>query len=327
MSSFSCDLLACPRCRGSFDEVDGSLRCGVCAARYAAPRGIPALRIEGEAEAAAEGVRSFYSAAPFPGYAPGLTMSGLRGRAARSEFARKLDRAIPGDATILDLGCGTGQLSLFLATAQRRVVGADLTRASLELGAEAATRLGVKGVEFVETDLRAPGLREEAFDVVVTSGVLHHLPDPREGFRAVARLVHPGGVVVVGLYNAIARLPHRARRAIARASGFRFFPFDPVLRDRGDPSRREAWLRDQYQHPIEHRHTVAEVQRWFEECGLDYVRCFPSSILGEEDSSGLFEGAADDWWPENAVAQFGWMKSLWAEGGLFVAVGVRRRAS
>ena len=32
-----------------------------------------------------------------------------------------------------------------------------------------------------------------------------------------------------------------------------------------DPERREAWLRDQYRHPEEHRHTIAEVQRWFAE--------------------------------------------------------------
>src|SRR6202041_1366155 len=104
--------------------------------------------------------RDFYTVAPFPGYPPRGSLGSLRARAGRSELARLLDRAIPGDARVLEVGCGTGQMSLFLATADRVVVGADLTRASLELGAAAATRFGVDKATFVETDLRRPGLRE-----------------------------------------------------------------------------------------------------------------------------------------------------------------------
>src|SRR5262249_46729025 len=152
------------------------------------------------------------------------TIFSLRRRAARSEFARLLDRAIPGDARVVEVGCGTGQMSLFLATADRLVVGADLTRASLELGARAARRYGVDNVVFLETDLRTPGLREGAFDVVYSSGVLHHTPDPAASFARIARLVRPGGVIVLGLYNAYARLPHRVRRAIARFTGLRYAP-------------------------------------------------------------------------------------------------------
>src|SRR5438105_14132294 len=85
-------------------------------------------------------VRAFYEQSPFPGYPPRDTLSGLRARAARSEFARLLDAAIPGDATVLEMGCGTGQLSLFLSSADRVVIGADLARRSLQLAWAAALR-------------------------------------------------------------------------------------------------------------------------------------------------------------------------------------------
>src|SRR5712692_4365341 len=183
------ELLACPRCAGELRD----LRCAACGAQYSAPGGIPALRLP--ADARTEKVRNFYARAPFPGYPPRDSLSALRARAARSEFARLLDAAIPGDALVLEMGCGTGQLSLFLASAERQVVGADLARPSLELAREAAIRYGVRGAQFVETDLRAPGLRREAFDVVICSGVLHHTPDPRASFASVARLAHPGGVL------------------------------------------------------------------------------------------------------------------------------------
>jgi 2-polyprenyl-3-methyl-5-hydroxy-6-metoxy-1,4-benzoquinol methylase len=220
------------------------------------------------------------------------------------------------------MGCGTGQLSLFLASADRIVVGADLSRPSLELAQDAAERLAVVGVRFVETDLHAPGLRRAAFDAVICTGVLHHTPDPRASFAAVAELVRPGGVLVVGVYNAVARLPLRARRQIARLTGYRWVPGDPVLAERQDePARRRAWLRDQYQHVEEHRHTLGEVRSWFRASGFTYLRTFPSTLLGGE-ANELF-AQEDDWAVERAVAQLAWMRSLGGEGGLFVAVGAK----
>ena len=314
MRSFD-ELLACPRCAGPLLR----LRCAACNRQYPAPGGIPDLRLESDDRT--EAVRDFYAAAPFPGYPERDSVSGLRARASRSEFARLLDAAIPGDALVLEVGCGTGQLGLFLASADRTVIGADLARPSLELAHAAAVRYG-SSAHFVETDLRSPGLRRSAFDVVICSGVLHHTPDPRASFAAVARLVRPGGVLVIGLYHAWARLPHRLRRAIFRCTGVA--PFDPVLRARrGEPARREAWLRDQYLHPEEHRHTLREVRGWFGENGIEYLRAFPSALFGEEGGE-LFAQAEDDWAPEAFLSQLSWFRALGGEGGLFAVLGMRR---
>lgn len=311
------DLLACPICDGSLDR---QLSChGTCGTRFNDIDGVPSLRIP--ADERTETVRSFYERAPFPNYPPRDSLEWLRTRAERSEFARLLDRAIPGDACVLDAGCGTGQMALYLARADRVVVGADLTRASLALAVAAARRFRVDRVQFVETDLRRPGLRGGAFDVVYSSGVLHHTPDPRAAFASLARLARPGGMIVLGLYNAFARLPFRLRRLLARLTGKPFF--DPVLRDRAnEPQRREAWLRDQYEHPEEHSHTLGEVQMWFEENGVEYVRAYPSALLAS-DSDELFARAEDNWKAEGWLAQIGWMRSLGHEGGLFVAIGQR----
>lgn len=319
-------LLACPACEGELVAQAAQVGCRACGRAFSAPDGIPDLRCEVDAQAAV--LREFYSAAPFPGYPPRGDYAALRRRAARSEFARLLDGAIAPDAVVVEVGCGTGQMCLFLATGDRLVVGADLTRASLAFAAAAARRYGVERVRFVETDLRRPGLRPAAFDVVYCSGVLHHTPDPEASFRAIARLARPGGFIVVGVYNAYARVLHRVRRGIARLTGLRWIPFDPVLRDRdAEPARREAWLRDQYAHPEEHRHTVREVRRWFERSGAAYLGTYPSTTFGDEPrgEAGLFEPVTDDWAPEAILQQLSWSWRLGREGGLFVAVG--RRAS
>jgi SAM-dependent methyltransferase len=289
--------------------------------RYEAPDGIPNLRLPGDTRI--EVVRRFYDRTPFPDYPPRASLSWLRARAERSQFARLIDRAIPGDARVLEIGCGTGQMSLYLARAHRIVIGADLTRASLRLGVEAARRFELDQVHFIETDLHHPGIRAGAFDVVYSSGVLHHTPDPRAAFARIVRLARPGGMIVVGVYNSLARIPLRARRLVARLSGFRLIPCDPVLRDReSEPARRKAWLKDQYQHPEEHRHTLAEVQSWFADNGVEYVRAYPSAMLCEE-SEELFASAADNWRFEGWLAQIGWIGTLGHEGGLFVTVGQR----
>jgi SAM-dependent methyltransferase len=312
------DLLACPACQGALDP---QWRCAKCGTRYNEADGVPDLRLAGDART--ELVREFYRHAPFPGYRPGDSLEALRARAEKSEFARLLDRAIAPDARILEIGCGTGQMSLYLARAGRLVIGADLTRASLQLGAAAARRFHVQGVQFVETDLHRPGLRPGAFDVIYCSGVLHHTPDPAIAFAHLLPLVRPGGMLVIGLYNAFARIPLRLRRAVAKLSGYRWIPFDPVLRARkSEPARREAWLRDQYRHPEEHRHTVAQVRGWFAENRIAFVRTYPSLLMGEE-SGELFAPDTDYWPLEATLSQMGWMTSLGYEGGLFVTIGRR----
>ncbi len=150
------------------------------------------------------------------------------------------------------------------------------------------------------------------------------ITDPRASFARIVQLARPGGMIVLGLYNVFARLPHRLRRLIARLTGYRVIPFDPVLRDRKDErARRLAWLRDQYRHPEEHRHTLTEVQSWFRENDVAYVRAYPSALIAE-DSEDLFAFARDNWRPETWLAQLGWIGTLAHEGGLFITIGRRK---
>ena len=315
MISEFAELLACPTCEGTLTPA---WRCSGCGTVYETADGIPNLRLA--VDSRTEVVRNFYEQAPFPGYPPRDSLEWLRARAGRSEFARLLDAAIAPDARVVDLGCGTGQMALYLARGSRLVVGADLTRASLQLGMAAARRYALDRVQFVETDLHRPGLRKGSFDVVYSSGVLHHTPNPRAAFARVTQLAKTGGMIIVGVYNSFARIPFRLRRFLARVSGH---ISDSVLRDRQNQlDRSQAWIRDQYLHPEEHRHTLAEVQGWFVENGVEYVRAYPSAML-ETESEELFASHADNWSLEGWMAQLGWIRALGHEGGLFVTVGRR----
>ena len=63
------------------------------------------------------------------------------------------------------------------------------------------------------------------------------------------------------------------------------------------------------------------MRSWFRASGFIYLRTFPSTLLGGA-ANELF-AQEDDWAVERAVAQLAWMRSLGAEGGLFVAVGAK----
>lgn len=100
-----------------------------------------------------------------------------------------------------DLGCGTGQLTETLGPHVRRIVAVD---GADEMLATARQRLAdTPNVEFRKGDLEALPIQDAELDVAVLSLVLHHVPDPARALAEVARVVRPGGRVLV-----IDMLPH-----------------------------------------------------------------------------------------------------------------------
>jgi len=114
-----------------------------------------------------------------------------------------LDREFFPGKRVLDAGCGTGRHAYFAASyGAREVVALDLSDA-VETASENLKRFD--NVHVVQGDLLRPPLRPAGegggFDLVYSIGVLHHLPDPRDGFRRLLRYVRPGGTIAVWVYG------------------------------------------------------------------------------------------------------------------------------
>jgi demethylmenaquinone methyltransferase/2-methoxy-6-polyprenyl-1,4-benzoquinol methylase len=114
----------------------------------------------------------------------------------RRLVARTLQPNLSG-ARVLDVACGTGDLSLVLARAGAgEVVGLDFCRPMLEIARRKAEADG-REIPFVEGDaLRLP-FEDESFDVVTIAFGLRNLAGVAEGLRELLRILKPGGRAAV----------------------------------------------------------------------------------------------------------------------------------
>ena len=101
------------------------------------------------------------------------------------------------DALALDLGCGTGVMLDTLAARYRRLVGLDLSAEMLE-GYDGSGLPPGRAVRLVRGDMTTLPFASGRFDVVVCRSALHHMDDEVGVLREMARVLAPGGSVVLG---------------------------------------------------------------------------------------------------------------------------------
>ncbi len=147
--------------------------------------------------------------------------------------------AMAGDVQgkrVLDVGCAGGGLSEAFAERGASVVGIDLNPRLIERAHE---RLGSKA-EFRVADIAAPLPFFEAgsFDVVAASLVLHHLADWGPPLREFARILRPGGVLLISTHHPIhqVRFSHRPISAIVDALADAGFLIERIPEPVPDPN-------------------------------------------------------------------------------------------
>ncbi|WP_405874512.1 class I SAM-dependent methyltransferase [Streptomyces sp. NBC_00005] len=121
---------------------------------------------------------------------------GLRDPQVRRAWADRLASWLPERASdVLDLGCGTGSLSLLAAEQGHRVTGVDRSPAMVDL---ARAKLAGRDAAFLVGDAMAPPVGEQRFDVVLVRHMLWALPDPGRALRHWRDLLRPGGTRAFG---------------------------------------------------------------------------------------------------------------------------------
>jgi len=160
------------------------------------------------------------------------------------EYGRDLIKLLspqPGER-ILDVGCGTAQLTTEIAATGAHVTGIDSAPAMLD-----QARRNAPGIRFELQDVCALPYREE-FDAVFSNAVLHWVTRAEDAAAAMARALKPGGRLVIEMGG------HGNVRQLLDAS-------DRALRELGiaDPERYHPWY-----YP-----SIPEYAAILEHCGLE----------------------------------------------------------
>lgn len=101
---------------------------------------------------------------------------------------------------VLDVGCGNGYVLSRYARHGAEVCGIDLTETALNLSRRRFELEGLKG-EFRATDGNRIPYPDASFDIACSMGVLHHIEDPRPMLTEMARVLRPGGRLILMFYH------------------------------------------------------------------------------------------------------------------------------
>ncbi len=216
---------------------------------------------------------------------------------------------------VLDAGCGAGIDTLHLAEAHDGglVVGIELSEAGARLARHRTRHLA--NARVVQGDLQRLAFNDAAFDFVYSYGVLHHLMSPERGFQELVRVLKPGGVMAIYVYEDFQRRAPIERAALAAANSLRALTtrlpvrllfagcwvasplivlscawpahllaqvpaFSAVSRRIPFHHGTTPWslvgdLFDRFAAPIEHRYNASELADWFTAAKLEAVQLLP----------------------------------------------------
>jgi SAM-dependent methyltransferase len=117
------------------------------------------------------------------------------------------DRQYNADMDILVAGCGTNQAAcLAFTNPSAKVVATDVSQPSLDHQQYLKDKHGLKNLELQRLPIEDLGVLDLDFDLVVSTGVLHHLADPRQGMAALASCLRRDGVVSAMVYGKYGRI-------------------------------------------------------------------------------------------------------------------------
>ncbi len=269
-------------------------------------------------------VAEFYNAKPFPSYKDDDNKYTILDKGDKNFLANQFKKFIGYKKNVLEVGCGTGQLSNYFAIGtNNNIVGLDPTKASLNLAKEFADKNKILNIQFVNADIFDDILIDDFFDFIWTNGVLHHTKDPYGAFKILIKSLKKEGYVLVGLYNKLGRFRTIFRRYIFKIFGRKIIEkIDPTLRNlKLDENEKVAWIRDQYIHPLESLHTIDEVLKWFKIHNIEFISSVPSSDF-DYDYENIFEKKSSGNFFSRIINQFLMIfNSFGSDGGLFVLIG------
>lgn len=247
-----------------------------------------------QAGGAAEAVRGFYESHPYP---KPLTNLDRHRKLYRNPDRRRAWSLLlwptqnpPANREILVAGCGTSQAAIHaLREPDARITAIDISETSLRHTRELQRKYGLRDLDLHRLTIEEVGELGRMFDQIVCTGVLHHLPDPDIGLRALRDVLAPGGAMQVMVYAAYGRAGIYMMQDYCRLLGIGTtqaelrdlgatvsalssdHPIAGVAKRTKDFTYSDA-LADALLHPQDRAYTVPQLHTWLKRCGLEFGR-------------------------------------------------------
>jgi len=248
---------------------------------------------ESAADRVAQKVSAFYETHPYPPPLDSLE----RHRESWNDARRRADvhllwprESYRDDRSILVAGCGTSQAARYaLAWPRAAVVGIDVSTTSIQRTEKLKQKYRLDNLEVRRLPVERAGELGRRFEHVVCTGVLHHLPDPDAGLRALHEVLEPRGAMRLMVYAPYGRtgiylLQDYCRRLGIGTSSQEIkdladslsalppdHPLIPLLRNSPD-FRDEAALADALLHPQDRAYSVPQLLDFLAAGGLRFGR-------------------------------------------------------
>jgi len=202
------------------------------------------------------------------------------------------DRDYRPGMDILVAGCGTNQAAVIAFTnPSARVVAIDVSSASLDHHRWLKDKYDLANLELHQLPIEEVASLDRDFDLIITTGVLHHMADPAAGMQALAERLRPEGVLAVMLYANYGRIGVQMMQSVFKDLGLQqdeaslqvvrdaisqLGPLHPlasylqIAPDLGD----DAGVVDTFLHGREEAYSIDECRALVEESGLVFQDLF-----------------------------------------------------
>lgn len=243
---------------------------------------------------AGESVRDFYERLPYPPPLERLpeTLDPEQGAIRRRvTFHRMWPAELPPRRqAVLIAGCGTSQAARYaLRAPAANVTAIDISETSLRHTRALQRRYDLRNLVVRRLAIEDVQNLDRLFDVIVCTGVLHHLPDPDGGLRVLREVLRPRGAMHLMVYARYGRAGIYMMQEYCRLLGIGTserelqelgatldaLPGDHamagVLRHAKDFRRPDA-MADALLNPLDRAYTVPELYAWLARCGLSFGR-------------------------------------------------------
>jgi SAM-dependent methyltransferase len=249
---------------------------------------------EGPETSGLEEVRDFYEKMPYPAPVDNLDRDRdlyANPQRRRAQFHLTWPTERPrANQEILVAGCGTSQAARYaLREPDARVIAIDVSKTSLHHTRDLQHKYNLNNLELHHLPIEDVRKLARSFDLVVCTGVLHHMPDPDHGLRVLRDVLRPQGAMRLMVYARYGRAGVYMMQEYCRLLGIGAseddlrglgavlgalsadHPISGVLRRAKDFRRPEA-MADALLHPRDRAYSVPELYAWLDRCGMSFGR-------------------------------------------------------